>query len=209
ENHYGEACNFCLESDDCTGHYTCNFSDGSKICMSNWNGTDCNIWTGQAYTCLHFTGSTKTDDVRGLWDGTITCPSGGPFVFTLGLLSPRATRVEGYFQLMYLNGTNITSFGVNGTYSLSRMSFTLIPVYGSSIILPINGIIGQIDDDADNMSAEIYSRGSRCKLDGSRRTAFIDACQNNASCVRTGENIDDFYCCCEPGFKGERCQIEI
>ncbi|CAH1774364.1 unnamed protein product, partial [Owenia fusiformis] len=66
-----------------------------------------------------------------------------------------------------------------------------------------------LQDDCSINGAFYTSTIGKCKLNGTRRLETVVACQNNATCVRTGQNIDDFYCCCQEGFMGDRCQTEI
>ena len=41
-NYYGPSCDVnCLETDDCTGHYTCDPDTGAKVCKAGWSGMDC------------------------------------------------------------------------------------------------------------------------------------------------------------------------
>lgn len=41
-NFYGPQCDvYCLASDSCDGHFTCDPVDGSRDCLPGWTGDDC------------------------------------------------------------------------------------------------------------------------------------------------------------------------
>lgn len=41
-NYYGDDCSvFCLDTDSCEGHYTCDPDTGAKDCLTYWEGDDC------------------------------------------------------------------------------------------------------------------------------------------------------------------------
>lgn len=70
-NYYSPpSCNtFCRALDSCKGHYTCNQTDGTKICMSGWSGTNCNISTSSS--------TSNCCESGGTWfDGSCFCPPG-------------------------------------------------------------------------------------------------------------------------------------
>ncbi|XP_012936519.1 uncharacterized protein LOC101859925 [Aplysia californica] len=49
---YTDTCSvFCVPSDDCNGHYTCNMTTGEKICRDGWSGQGCNIRTSADTGC--------------------------------------------------------------------------------------------------------------------------------------------------------------
>jgi Delta serrate ligand len=69
----------CLAQDTCQGHYTCNQTDGSKICLSGWGGSQCtqSISASTSNCC----------ESGGLWfNGFCFCPAGKCTVCMLGCL---------------------------------------------------------------------------------------------------------------------------
>ncbi|RUS79891.1 hypothetical protein EGW08_012369 [Elysia chlorotica] len=49
---YTDTCDVnCVPSDDCLGHYTCDVTDGSKICLDGWAGEHCNISISETFNC--------------------------------------------------------------------------------------------------------------------------------------------------------------
>ena len=47
KNYFGESCTiFCFPEDSAKGHYACNKTDGSRICMAHWTGKYCNLTRG-------------------------------------------------------------------------------------------------------------------------------------------------------------------
>ncbi|CAH1774358.1 unnamed protein product, partial [Owenia fusiformis] len=69
---------------------------------------------------------------------------------------------------------------------------------------------GQVNINGTELKGSLltFSAGS-CALVGYRRTVLKEVCKNNATCVKNGTKPEDIYCCCQPGFKGERCETEI
>ena len=45
---YGPNCaTYCVPTDDSSGHYTCDVTDGSKICLSGWKNPENNCLDGK------------------------------------------------------------------------------------------------------------------------------------------------------------------
>ena len=41
-NFYGTKCEVnCIETNDCSGHYSCDPDTGSKVCLDGWEGAGC------------------------------------------------------------------------------------------------------------------------------------------------------------------------
>lgn len=41
-NYYGPQCEtYCMDADDCTGHYTCDPDTGAQVCLEGWSGDHC------------------------------------------------------------------------------------------------------------------------------------------------------------------------
>ncbi|CAH1774351.1 unnamed protein product, partial [Owenia fusiformis] len=120
--------------------------------------------------------------------------------------------MEGTFDFIYRDQEH--EYMVKGTYAASTRGFTsiLISSNGShpAVGFVPSGLDGTVSSDGQNLTG-IMTRdiGNTCKLTGSRIFERISACKNNATCVRNGTGLGDFYCCCQSGFEGERCEEDI
>ncbi|CAH1774359.1 unnamed protein product, partial [Owenia fusiformis] len=211
ENHFGELCTFCLPTDDCTGHYTCDVRNGLKLCLENWNGTECNQWTGEQYECYENTPTNYTD-LKGLWDGTIECNGEPDLKFTLIVnVTSKASNPTGTFELNYHNGTDLKDYTVSGTYSQTAKEFTLITTSNTpDNLVAAMGIFGKVLNSGNNMTGNFVTFAvGTCSLNGHRRRESVNVCKNNATCVKNGTEDEVFYCCCSPGFEGLRCEKEV
>ena len=55
-NEYGPNCSFCISQNSCVdGHYTCDVTTGSKVCLPGYNGKECKTPIGKGTKQYHVT----------------------------------------------------------------------------------------------------------------------------------------------------------
>ncbi|CAH1774353.1 unnamed protein product, partial [Owenia fusiformis] len=219
DNFFNKTCGtYCEPRDDCGGHYTCDETDGSFDCLSGWTGDACNIQSEEPLCtveeiipksitsnvdieeCLivtnwRFRGESRSTFIHKFEGCTGTtqtlcevpkegseCPSG--FTITVGQ-SCYFMNLD--WQTSHANA-NATCASFNASFAHIETPFEM-----EQLGLELAKFNDTVRDFKEFPIASYWQRVN------------VDACLNNATCVRNGSESDDFYCCCADGFEGKAC----
>ncbi|CAH1774350.1 unnamed protein product [Owenia fusiformis] len=207
DDFYGDACEiYCRAKDDCTGHYICNTTDGSKICIPDYGGELCVQPMVDLSTCPPPVNATA-NDFSGIWQGSYQCDNGVNFTFKLTLYQDELSSLNG--RMEFMSSTQEGSHFVEGFVSET----SLIASPGEWINEGSNkfSISASSDSKFANLTVSVYD--DECNPNNHVNgfaERLQDQCLNNGSCIR-GESSEygDFECCCPNNFSGRFCETPL
>ncbi|XP_046566798.1 uncharacterized protein LOC124275345 isoform X2 [Haliotis rubra] len=175
----------CVAENNCNGHYTCNQDTGDRVCEDGWRGPTCSeLIPGSPPDCSIYQSS---GFVSSSWSGLLTCPSDTRnFSMNITKLDNKVADISGYVT------TDQTTTVVTGLFSGARNSLILHDASGNL----------SIDSTMHNdtlMTGVISQGGIKCSMDLQRIEGYFDACDGRGTCIRYGQEKDQFYCCCHDG----------
>uniref|UniRef100_A0A1I8HSG3 Delta-like protein n=1 Tax=Macrostomum lignano TaxID=282301 RepID=A0A1I8HSG3_9PLAT len=200
-HYYGLDCNtLCKPRNDSTGHYTCD-SNGNKVCMSGWMGTNCtrlipclespcynggtcsNVGNIANCTCTpNFNGSRCETDVNECELDLPTCSNGGTCLNTYG----------GFDCVCPENSTG------SRCEDLNECALDIPPCQNNGTCINTFG--------GFNCSCPPNFNGSLCETDVNECDTGTSLCLNGGTCINT---FGRFNCSCPSGFTGSLCGSDV
>ncbi|KAK3606187.1 hypothetical protein CHS0354_010829 [Potamilus streckersoni] len=206
QHYYGKDCSIkCIGQSGCEGHYTCD-QNGNKSCSSGWTGENCTEQIpGAGADCSVYQG--QNEFVPSKWVGTYHCPS-QPNASTVLNVTKSETRIEVVGDFLF----NGNTYPMKGTYA-STVDFLTVQTSRQDFI----GNLSSIELDL-TVHQHLLMKGSMivtgettqtCEITLTRTQVFFGGCNFQGTCIRFGQNKEQYYCCCKEGYSGNNCETSV
>ncbi|XP_053391824.1 uncharacterized protein LOC128554583 [Mercenaria mercenaria] len=198
----------CYPVNNCTSHYTCG-SRGQKICGVGWTGVNCDIRIADGPAdCDVFD---QEDFIPSEWKGNYTCNDDGKVEnFTLNIT--QSSSSIGTVGNILIDNTSITVTGSFAsffkTFTLQGQDFVAGEIFKRNwTSVELNGILRTSLYISGKILFSQRVGTDICNVELRREAVYFDWCSGHGSCYRAGQKMNQFLCCCDPGFSGNTCQV--